>query len=206
MPATVREGTRVYTNVSIRLKGGPGSFRPLEDRPAFTVNFGRLSPGQKFHGLRKLHLNNSVQDSTYLSEKICREMFEAAGVLSPRAGHAVVEFDGRLLGLYVLVEGIDKQFLGRYFKDTKGNLYDGHSQNDVTQRMRTNSGESRKDQAALHALAGLQAPIDSIKEQCLDFIDTLWTNEGSFHGHWHEDVLDCEYTFYGLLALGHCAL
>ena len=51
--------------------------------------------------------NNSVQDSTYLSEKICREMFEAAGVPSPRAGHAVVEFDGRLLGLYVLVEGID---------------------------------------------------------------------------------------------------
>src|SRR5204863_106019 len=37
VPATVREGTRVYTNVSIRLKGGPGSFRPLEDRPAFTA-------------------------------------------------------------------------------------------------------------------------------------------------------------------------
>ena len=56
VPANVREGTRVYTNVSIRLKGGPGSFRPLEDRPAFTVNFGRLNPGQKFHGLRNLHL------------------------------------------------------------------------------------------------------------------------------------------------------
>ena len=158
--ATVREGTRVYTNVSIRLKGGPGSFRPLEDRPAFTVNFGRLASGQKFHGLRKLHLNNSVQDSTYLSEKICREMFEAAGVPSPRAGHAVVEFDGRLLGLYVLVEGIDKQFLARYFKDTKGNLYDGHSQNDVTQRMRTNSGESRKDQSALGALAAAVRETD----------------------------------------------
>ena len=151
--ATIREGAHVYTNVSIRLKGGPGSFRQLDDRPAFTVNFGRLAPGQKFHGLRKLHLNNSVQDTTYLSEKICREMFEAAGVPSPRAGHAVVDLEGRLLGLYVLVEGIDKQFLGRYFKDTKGNLYDGHSQNDVTQRMRTNSGESRKEQSALQALA-----------------------------------------------------
>jgi spore coat protein CotH len=158
--ATVREGTRVYTNVSIRLKGGPGSFRPLNDRPAFTVNFGRLNPGQKFHGLRKLHLNNSVQDSIFLSEKICREMFEAAGVPSPRAGHAVVEFDGRVLGLYVLVEGIDKQFLGRYFNDTKGNLYDGHSQNDVTQRMRTNSGENPKDQSALRALAAALRETD----------------------------------------------
>ena len=59
---------------------------------------------------------------------------------------------------------------------------------------------------ALHALAGMQVPLDPIKERCLDFIDTLWTNEGSFHGHWGEEVLDCEYTFYGLLALGHLSL
>lgn len=59
---------------------------------------------------------------------------------------------------------------------------------------------------ALHALAGLQAPLDQVKERCLDFIDTLWTNEGSFHGHWGDDFLDCEYTFYGLLALGHLSL
>src|SRR5258706_15920746 len=38
---TVHEGNRVYTNVSIRLKGALGSFRPIDDRPAFTVNFGR---------------------------------------------------------------------------------------------------------------------------------------------------------------------
>lgn len=56
---------------------------------------------------------------------------------------------------------------------------------------------------ALHALAGLQIPLDRVKEPCLDFIDTLWTNAGGFHGHWGDDALDCEYTFYGLLALGH---
>jgi spore coat protein H len=84
----VVEGTRRYTNVSIRLKGGPGSSRPLEDRPAFTVNFDRQATGQTFHGLKKLHLNNSVQDSSYLSEKLCREMFEACSRLPayrPRA-------------------------------------------------------------------------------------------------------------------------
>jgi hypothetical protein len=56
---------------------------------------------------------------------------------------------------------------------------------------------------ALHALAGLRVPLDGVKEQSLDFIDTLWTNEGGFYGHWGDDHLDCEYTFYGLLALGH---
>ncbi len=59
---------------------------------------------------------------------------------------------------------------------------------------------------ALHALRGLETPLGFIQEQCLDFIDSLWTNEGSFHAHWQEDLLDIEYTFYGLMALGHLSL
>jgi prenyltransferase beta subunit len=60
---------------------------------------------------------------------------------------------------------------------------------------------------ALHALACLERRIPSIvHERCLDFIDTLWSAEGGFHGHWADDHLDAEYTFYGLLALGHLSL
>lgn len=59
---------------------------------------------------------------------------------------------------------------------------------------------------ALHALAGLEADLAPIAEPCLDFVDTLWTNRGAFHGHWADDEIDCEYTFYGLLALGHLSV
>jgi prenyltransferase beta subunit len=61
---------------------------------------------------------------------------------------------------------------------------------------------------ALHALSAMNASIEPIKEKCLDFTDTLWTNSGSFYGHWAENPgdLDVEYTFYGLLALGHLSL
>jgi len=60
---------------------------------------------------------------------------------------------------------------------------------------------------ALHALSGLQVDLpDAVRERCLDFIDTLWNAEGGFHGHWADDHLDAEYTFYGLLALGHLAV
>ncbi len=151
--ATVHEGNVIYTNVSIRLKGGPGSFRPLDEKPAFTIHFDRLAQGQKFHGLKKLHLNNSVQDPSYLSEKIARDLFNAADVPTPRAAHATVELNGKSLGLYVLIEGIDKQFLRRAFRDTGGNLYDGHSQSDVTRGMEVNSGDSPRDHAPLRALA-----------------------------------------------------
>jgi hypothetical protein len=59
---------------------------------------------------------------------------------------------------------------------------------------------------ALHALAGMKASIESVKEPCLDFIDSLWTSTGGFYGNWADDALDCEYTYYGLLALGHLSL
>lgn len=59
---------------------------------------------------------------------------------------------------------------------------------------------------ALHALDGMQVSFAAHKEALLDFIDTLWSAEGGFHGHWADDALDVEYTYYGLLALGHLAL
>jgi hypothetical protein len=55
---------------------------------------------------------------------------------------------------------------------------------------------------ALHALALLGVPFEQ-RELCLDFVDTLWTRSGGFYGYWGDDGLDCEYTFYALLALGH---
>jgi prenyltransferase beta subunit len=59
---------------------------------------------------------------------------------------------------------------------------------------------------ALHALSAMQAPLESIREPCLDFIDSLWTNRGGFYGNWADDVIDCEYTYYALLSLGHLSL
>jgi prenyltransferase beta subunit len=60
---------------------------------------------------------------------------------------------------------------------------------------------------ALHALSCLEREVPpAIRERCLDFIDTLWNAEGGFHGHWADDQLDAEYTFYGLLALGHLSV
>lgn len=59
---------------------------------------------------------------------------------------------------------------------------------------------------AIHSLATLEAPIEPIADATLDFIDSLWTNRGGFHGHWADEDLDCEYTFYGLLALGHLSV
>lgn len=59
---------------------------------------------------------------------------------------------------------------------------------------------------ALHALSAVHADTSALREPCLDFVDTLWTNTGGFCGSWADPTLDCEYTYYGLLALGHLSL
>lgn len=59
---------------------------------------------------------------------------------------------------------------------------------------------------ALHALSSLHLPLAGLREPCLDFVDSLWTNRGGFFGTWADDAVDCEYTYYGLLALGHLSL
>ena len=93
--ATLREGTNVFRDIALKLKGARGSFRPVDDRPALTLNMDKFIGGQKFHGLDKLHLNNSVQDPTLMNEIICGELFRAAGVPTPRATHARVLLNGR---------------------------------------------------------------------------------------------------------------
>lgn len=149
---TVREGALVYTNVSLHLKGAAGSFRSIEDKPAFTLNFDKFADKQLFHGLGKLSLNNSVQDPTYASERMCRELFLKAGVPAPRSTHARVTLNDRELGLYVLTEGWDKDFLKRHFKKAKGNLYDGGFVKDITDELSLNAGGDPKDQSDRKAL------------------------------------------------------
>ena len=149
--ATVTEGAKVFEKVGVHLKGSTGSFRALDTKPGLTLSFEKFGPGEKFHGLRKIHLNNSVEDPAYLNELLGGELFRAAGVPAARTTHALVELNGRKLGLYVLKEGFTEDFLGLHFPRTDGNLYDtGH---EVTEAMGRNSGPGPNDRADLKALA-----------------------------------------------------
>lgn len=152
VPATVREGDTVYTNVAIHLKGSAGSFQHFDQRPALTLNFSKNAKGQNFHGYTKISLNNSRQDPSRISEIVCRELFDAAGVPVPRADHATVILNGRDLGLYVLTEGWGKPFLKRYYKNVAGNLYDGGFVQDINGNMGVNSGDNQEDRSDLRRL------------------------------------------------------
>ena len=154
--AIVREGDKVYEDVGVHIKGSAGSFRGLDDKPGLTLNFSTFEATEHFHGLKKLHLNNGAQDGTYLSEMTCANLFRAAGVPASRATHAIVELNGRKLGLFVLLEGMEKEFLARHFKNPKGSLYGQSAGGDVSdslERMEGNEPLTRADLKALAAAA-----------------------------------------------------
>lgn len=170
--ATIREADAVYENVAIHLKGSTGSFRPIDAKPALTVNFGKFASGQRFHGLQKIHLNNSVEDPSYLNERIGSELFRTANVPAPRVGWALVELNGRSLGLYVLKEGFTPDFLRLHFSDTSGNLYEGTGY-DVTESLDRDEGDgpdTQEDRKAL-AAAVLEADLARRWKRLEDVLD-----------------------------------
>ncbi|MBI5802273.1 MAG: CotH kinase family protein [Verrucomicrobia bacterium] len=161
---TIREGDEfIYSEVGVHLKGAAGSFRPVGDRPALTLNFDKFREKQKFHGLDKLHLNNSVQDGSYLCEHLASVLFNAAGVPAPRVSHARVWLNGRDLGFYVLKEGFDTQFLANQFGSKAGNFYDGGFCADLDQKKSRKSGSGPDEQADLKALVAAAREPDLAK-------------------------------------------
>ena len=151
--ATLTEAGVTYPDVGVRLKGSVGSFRPLDDKPALTIDFGEFGFGQRFHGLRRIHLNNSVEDPSYCREQLGGELFRGAGIPAPRATRARVRLNGRDLGLYVLKEGFTENFLECYFAKIGGNLFEPGEGHDVNEQLKRNSVLApHGDRTALHDL------------------------------------------------------
>lgn len=193
---TVRDGNQTYTNVALHLKGSY-SFQPIDGKPSMTLNFDKFASGQLFHGLDKIHLNNSVQDPSYLCEAFARDLFLSLGVPSPRATPALVSINGRDLDLHVLVEGANKRFVKRHFASAEGNLYDGGSGGDVTKALETDSGKfpnNRTDLTNLVKAARIKLPETRLAQlnRVLD-VDRFITFAAveAFIVHWDGYAIGC---------------
>ena len=159
VPATVRETAvggaapeAVYADVGVHLKGGAGSYRGVDDRPGLTLSFDKFKSDQAFHGLEKVHLNNSVQDPSLMSEHLGNALFREAGVPAARVTHARVSLNGRDLGLFVLKEGFDDAFLRRFFDDPRGTLYEGGFCRDIDAGLTERTNKSKKNPAKVRQL------------------------------------------------------
>lgn len=62
---------------------------------------------------REWHLNADAVDPSHIRSKWSFDLFAALSVLSPKAAHVTVSLNGQLLGIYTLLESVDRKFLAR---------------------------------------------------------------------------------------------
>ncbi len=118
--------------VGIRLKGCLGSFRDLNGKAGWKIKINQVS-GQTLLGLKRLTLNNNVQDSSMIHQALSYRVFRSMGVAAPRVGFATVSLNGNEYGLYSNVETLDKIALARWYGDGETlHLYEGQYGQDVT--------------------------------------------------------------------------
>jgi hypothetical protein len=120
--------------VGIRLKGKYGSFRDLAHKAGFKIKFNFENEagvkGKKFLGLKKMTLNNMVQDTSMIHERLAYEAFRATGVPSPRTGYAYLEVNGEDFGLHLNIETTDDVALEKRIGAFQ-HLYEGAYGSDV---------------------------------------------------------------------------
>ena len=124
--ADVTVDGRRYGEVGVRKRGFIGSLDTWKPSFKIKIGFDKFVEGQALGGvLRRINLNNSVQDDSLLSTCLAYHVFAAAGLPAPRCNYARVAVNGEDLGLYVHVEDIERSLLERAFADAGGNLYEG---------------------------------------------------------------------------------
>ena len=120
-PTDFRWRDQVVRNIGIRSRG-TGSRSGT--KPGLRVDFDRYVGGLRFLGLKSFVLRNNVQDASGLHERLSMLLFRKMGLPTPREAHARLFVNNEYVGLYTLVESVDKDFLQRVYKQDNGYLYD----------------------------------------------------------------------------------
>lgn len=178
--ATLWFAGRSY-DVGLHLKGFD-SFRPIEEKPSLKIDMAEWQDGATLHGVRRLTLNNNIQDASMMAENLGFQLMAAMGVISPRHGYACVTINGEPYGLYGLVETMDLQFIERNWDDSSGNLYEREQgadlQEDLVDRYVIKEAGQPEDRADLYELV---AALDAAgPEQLMDVLNAHFAVDSLF--------------------------
>ncbi len=116
-----RDMTVAKVGVRSRGSGSRNSYKP-----GIKIDFNEFVNDQKFLKQKALILANAVQDPGMLNRRLANLIFARMGLPAPRVVHARLFVNGDYVGLYELVEEIEKPMMGRVFgRDSNGKKRDG---------------------------------------------------------------------------------
>ncbi|MFO0575546.1 MAG: CotH kinase family protein [Polyangia bacterium] len=111
-----------FEDAACRPKGNPDYWKD-EKKAQFVVKFDHWNKDGRFLTLRRLNLEAAPFVMAPVRDRLGMWLMRQAGLDAPRVNHARVYLNGALLGLYMNVEQIDKEFIQSHFTKSKGNLY-----------------------------------------------------------------------------------
>ena len=111
-PADLTWNGQTVRNAGIRSRG-TGSRSGV--KPGLRIVFDHYSTDQAFLGLKSLVLRNHTQDPSFTHENAAMWFYARMGIPAPRVSHARLYVKGQYVGLYSVVEEIDKKFLARIY-------------------------------------------------------------------------------------------
>jgi spore coat protein CotH len=120
-PCDLEWGGQVIKNIGIRSRGWASR---SDAKPGLRVDFDRYVGTQTFLGLKSFVLRNNTQEASAMNERVSMQMFRRMGLPTPREAHTALFVNGEYVGLYTIVESVDKAFLRRQFYEDAGYLYD----------------------------------------------------------------------------------
>jgi len=155
----VRKGP-LLEEVGVRLKGGNGSGRPVKTgKSGFKVRFDEFVDDQLFFGIKRLTLNNMVQDPSMVHESLTYELFHALGLPASRSGYAFVTLNGADYGLFLNLETLDEISLPQWHATTQ-HLYEADAPGtDVTP-----GDEFEVDEGDDEDIADLEALVAAVND------------------------------------------
>lgn len=107
-------------NVGIRLRGNTSLTAP---KKSFKLDFNSFVPGRKFFGLEKLNLNANQNDPSLFRAAISWDILKEMNLPSTRTSFAELFINNNFLGVYVVTEHIDEEFIKNNYEKDYGNLY-----------------------------------------------------------------------------------
>lgn len=187
--------TKTYgpSAITMKVKGQYGSFRclPSGEKAGLKLKF---PSGARPDGLKKLTLNNMVQDGSMVTEVLSYEVFRSLGVAAPRTGYAQVSINGTYRGIFLNVETMDSVALPRWYPTTQ-HLYEGSYGGWWGDVADANSGHYEVDEGNESVRTDLQTLLDTSRNLApgwsarmhpladLEQMTKMWAAEW-FLGHW----------------------
>ncbi len=140
------------------------------------LDFNKYVKGQKLDGLKKLNLQNATLDPTMIREKLMLDFCQKNGIPAPRCTFAEVYVNDEYIGLYKIIEQVDKRMLEANYGNGKGNLFKGEngkmiwngpSPNDYADQYQLKNNEDENDWSALINMIDVvnNSPDANLKEE-----------------------------------------